>query len=63
MLNYQDMNYPGVTYIVPETIADKFVAHMQVEGACLIQGCSSTDEQKLVVDVREDAEYWGLVCE
>lgn len=57
---FQDINYPGVTYVVPVELVSKFVSHMEGEGACLVHGHNGADEWKHVTDVCETPEYWGL---
>ena len=66
---YFDVNSWGIAYVVDEQIADKFVEHVNGEGACVVymdpEETYIPDDWDIcaVHDVREDEEYWGLVCE
>lgn len=60
---FQNLNNPGVTYVVPQDLVRKFINHMMDEGAALRRGCDDGDKVLRVKEVREDAYYWGLVFE
>ena len=65
MKNYSfiDINYPGVTYKVPQRLVYDFIHHMRGEGAYVKEVSRSPrgNDIEIVVAVREDREYWGLV--
>lgn len=62
MKYFIDGNYPGVTYRVPETIAEEFCDHMYGEGAAIreIPAPIRGDEVRTVKGVHETHDFWGL---
>lgn len=62
MKYYIDFNYPGVSYVVPDDIAEKVVSFMAEGGAALKEEeyVRGYNDVHIVTGIRDSEDDWGL---